>query len=181
MNSSGQTLVRIGKVFAIHLVFAGLLYGLALYVMGNFDNASLAIREQYDSNEVMQLLGAAKSKMIGWYVAAMAGSWLLASLFVAIAQRRRLIVRAASEARGSMGLWFALFVLALGLTAFFFWRQITLADVAQMLLDGKYLLMVTLGFVVQMLAFWLSSGLAVTVTLKPAVPLAESILPDFWN
>lgn len=182
MNStSGQVLVRMGKAAAIYLVFAGLLYALALYLLGNFDNASQAVREQYEANEVLVLLGATRSKVIGWFMASLAASWLLSSLFLAIAQRRKQVVRSTAEGRRSMPLWIALFLLALGLTTFFWWRQVSLADVAQMLLDGKYLLLVTTGFVANMLAFWLATGLAVTITLKPAVPLAESLLPEFWN
>ncbi|MEY4953654.1 MAG: hypothetical protein RL299_2078 [Pseudomonadota bacterium] len=181
MSASAITLVRVGKSLAVHLVFAGLLYGLALYVMGNFDNASLTMREQYDSNEVLQLLGAARSKLIGWYMLALAFSWLLSSLFLAISQRRMAVVRGHAEARRSMPLWIVLFVLVIAVTGFVFWRQVSLTDVAQMLLDSKYLLLTTIGFVVPMIAYWLACGLAVTITLKPAVPMAESLLPEFWN
>lgn len=181
MSTSGITLVRVGKSLAVHLVFAALLYGLALWVLGNFDNASLTMREQYDSNEVLQLLGAAKSKVIGWFMLSLAFSWLFSSLFLAVCQRRKAVVRGHAEGRRSMPLWIILFVLMLAATAFLFWRQVSLADVAQMLLDSKYLLLTSVGFVVPMIAYWLATGLAVTITLKPAVPLAESLLPEFWN
>ena len=80
-----------------------------------------------------------------------------------------------------MPLWIVLFVLVIVATGFVFWRQVSLTDVAQMLLDSKYLLLTTIGFVVPMIAYWLACGLAVTITLKPAVPMAESLLPEFWN
>lgn len=182
MSQSAAIIVRAGKALSIHLLFAGLLYGIAVFVTGNFDNANLNVRNQYiDSKDVMRFLAAVQDKIVGWYFTALGASWLIAALFISFAQRREDRVRSDAEGRESMPLWIGLFVLFLAAAGFFFWLQISLGGVAAMLVDGKYLMLTVIGFVGSGLAFWLATGLTVTISLKPAVPLAETLLPSFWN
>ena len=181
MSRNGTIIVRAGKALAVYLIFAALLYGLAIVVTGNFDNASPSLREQYDANGVLSFLGVVKSKIVGWNITSLIQSWLIASFFLSVSQHRESKVSSDSQGRRSMSLWVALFVLALAGTGFAFWRFITVAEIAAMLLDGKFMMLAVAGFVSSGLAFWLATGLAVTITLKPAVPLAETLLPSFWN
>ena len=181
MSSSAQSVVRSGKALIVHLLFAALLYGLAYLLMSNYDSASVLVRDQYESDDVMLFLQAAQSKMVGWFLLSLLVSWLAATLFIALCQRKSQVVRGDTEARKSMPLWIILFVVVLGLAAFLWWREVSLAEVAQMLLDNNYLILVTAGFVLTAIAFWVSTGLAVITSLKPAVPGAESLLPNFWN
>lgn len=181
MNKSADIIVRAGRALSVHLLFAALLYGFAVFFTGNFENATVAVREQYESNDVMRLLGAVQSKIVSWYFTALGASWLYAALFISMAQNREGRVRSDSEGRRYMPLWIGLFILVLVTTGLFFWLQISSGDVAATMVNGKYLMLAVMGFVASSLSFWLATGLAVTITLKPAVPLAEILLPSFWN
>jgi hypothetical protein len=181
MNKSADIIVRAGRALSVHLLFAALLYGFAVFFTGNFENATVAVREQYESNDVMQLLGAVQSKTVSWYFTALGASWLLAALFISIAQSREGSVRSDAEARRYMPHWTGLFILFLVTSGLSFWLQISLGNVAATLINGKYLMLAVVGFAASSLAFWMATGLAVTISLKPAVPLAEMLLPSFWN
>lgn len=181
MHSPAESLLRIGKSLAVHIVVGLLLYGLAVYLLGSFDAASDTVREQYEEANVMQLLASTRSTIIGWYVCALVASWACSAIFLILANFQREKVRIDSDMRRALPAWIALFVVTMGLAAFLWWRQVSLADVAAMLLDSNYLTLVTAGHIGTALAYWLGSGLAVALTLKPSVPLARTLLPNFWN
>lgn len=181
MHSPADSVVRSGKSLAVHIVFALLLYALASLLLSHFDTASEAMREQYEETEVLQLLAGARATIVGWYVAALAISWLCSTVFLVTANLKRPHVRSKSDARKAMPVWIAMFVVAIVATAFLWWRQVSLADVASTLLDDDYLLLATAGYVGTALAFWLGTGLAVALTLKPSVPMASTALPEIWN
>jgi hypothetical protein len=103
------------------------------------------------------------------------------NLFISIAQSREGSVRSDAEARRYMPHWTGRFILFLVTSGLSFWLQISLGNVAATLINGKYLMLAVVGFAASSLAFWMATGLAVTISLKPAVPLAEMLLPSFWN
>lgn len=181
MHSPAESVLRIGKSLAVHIVIGVLLYGLAVYLLGSFDAASDTLREQYEETEVMQLLASTRSTLIGWFVVALIISWVGSSIFLITANWMRKDVRIASDGRKALPAWIILFLISIAMTTFVWWREVSLGDVAAMLLDGNYLTLVTAGQVGTALAFWLGTGLAVALTLKPSVPLAQTLLPNMWN
>lgn len=181
MHSPAESVLRIGKSLAVHIVIGVLLYGLAVYLLGSFDAASDTLREQYEETEVMQLLASTRSTLIGWFVVALIISWVGSSIFLITANWMRKDVRIASDGRKALPAWIILFLISIAMTTFVWWREVSLGDVAAMLLDGNYLTLVTAGQVGAALAFWLGTGLAVALTLKPSVPLAQTLLPNMWN
>ncbi len=181
MHSPAESVLRIGKSLAVHIVIGVLLYALAVFLLGNFDAASDTLREQYEETEVMQLLASTRSTLISWYVIALVISWACSAIFLIVANLKRKSVRIASDGRKALPIWIILFLVSIALTTFVWWREVSLGDVASMLLDGNYLALVTAGQVGTALAFWLGTGLAVALTLKPSVPLAQTLLPNMWN
>lgn len=181
MYSPADTVIRAGKSLAVHIVFGLLLYALAVLLLSDFDSASQSLREQYEEAEVMQLLAASRTTIVAWYASSLALSWVFSAIFLWVANYRQSAVRHRSNERLAMPVWVVMFVLSIAATALLWFRMVSLADVATMLLDGDYLLLVSLGELGQALAMWAGSGLAVTLALKPSVPLAETLLPEIWN
>lgn len=182
MYSPADTAVRMGKSLAVHIVFGLLICLLAFLLLGSFDAASDLLREQYEEPEVLRLLADARARFVGWATASLAMSWVFSSAFLWIANLRRRGVRHGVDERKVLPWWIALFVVAIGTTALQWWRMVSQTDVAAMLASADYLLLVTTVTIGQPLAFWAATGLAVALTLKPSVPLAETLLPtQVWN
>lgn len=180
MNPNRDAIIRIGKAVLVHLVLMAIAYGALLMLLGDFDSASDTVRDTYDEAGVMQQLAAARAQLLAWYLGGLIVSLIASAVFLFAAQQARAKVRSASEGRRSLPLWIVLFLVVAVLTGFVWWRQVSIPSVAALVLDSDYLWLVTLGSLFPLLAYWLSTGLAVTITLKPSVPGA-GLLPRMWN
>jgi hypothetical protein len=187
MGPLNEIIVRAGKSLAVHLLMGAMFYGLALWLMGSYESANEALRTRAETEgwenpaaSIEALLGTARNSMIGWFMISLIVSWLCSSLFLAFAQRRQPHTRNGREGGQALPVWILLFVLSIVACAVLWWRD-GITNLAAMVVDMNYLLLVSAGYLGVVLAYWLGSGLAVTITLKPSVPLANSLLPRFWN
>ncbi len=177
-NDLSETIVRIGKSLAIHLPIAAIVMGLIYWLTSNFTDASEDLRANYDPQAVMDTLQLVRSSLWEWLVIALIVSFLCSALFIAAAQRRH--PRNPSEGASRKAMWVALMLAMLVATGVLWWLYVSQAEVQVQLMGGNYSGAVTLVGIGTMLAYYLSTALAVTVTMKPSVP-ASGVLPTFWN
>ena len=187
MSPISEIIVRAGRSLAVHLLMGLMLYGLALWLMGSYESANEALRTRAETEgwenptaSIAALLGTARNNVIGWFMVSLVVSWLCSTLFLAIAQRRRPLTRNGREGAQALQVWIVLFALSIVACAALWWRD-GITNLSTIMVDRNYLLLVLAGHLGVVLAYWLGSGLAVTITLKPSVPLANSLLPRFWN
>jgi hypothetical protein len=173
-----QTLIRTVKSLAVHLVFAALLMGLIWWKTSAFTDASDSLRTDFAQEDVMATLDIVRSNLWEWSLDSLFASFILSSLFIALAQRRH--PRNPIEGGSRKGLWGGLLLGAIIIVGGLWWQTISKAEVQTQLMSGNYLTAVasvTLGTII---AYWLATALAVTITMKPSVPLSGP-LPTFWN
>ena len=178
-----ETIVRIGKSLAIHLLAAVLIVAVIYLVTNDFEDASTGERRRFADAEDMQasiaiVLATARGLMMRWALFSLSGGFVLSGLFLSVAQRRH--PRNPSEGASRLPLWIGLLVVLLVLCFGFWWQQVSLGDVSTLLMPAGYLSALTAGTIGTLLAFYLATALSVVRTMKPSVPLS-ALLPSFWN
>ena len=180
----GETVVRIGKALLIHFLI-GIAVLATIWLMSDaFEDASLALQTKYAEADdlgasVLNELGDARSQMLKWAILALSFSWLCSSLFVALAQHRG--ARGYSEGGGLFAAWIGLFIVTLLAATAAWWRQVSVLDIGTLIASNNYAISLIAGFVGTTFAYYLATGLAVRLSMKPSVPLADVLLPNFWN
>jgi hypothetical protein len=173
-----QTLIRIVKSLGIHGLFAAILTGLIWWKTSAFTDASDGFRTDFSQEDVMATLDIVRGNLWEWSLYGLAASFILSALFLSIAQRRH--PRNPIEGASHKGLWGGLLLGAIIIVGGLWWQFISQAEVQTQLMSGNYLtavIGVTLGTII---AYWIATALAVTITMKPSVPLS-GFLPTFWN
>ncbi|MEG3180077.1 hypothetical protein [Sphingomonas sp. LT1P40] len=182
-NEIGDILIRIGKALLIYLVIGAALLGLIFWLTSDFESASLMLRAQFADAEdaqtsVMVILDQARLHLVYWMLTSLAASLICASLFLSFAQSRR--PRNAIEGGSYKARWIALLIVALSLSVLCWWQFVSVADVAGALVSKSYVLVLVCVGLGNLLAYYLATGLAVTMTMKPSVPMG-TLLPNSWN
>jgi heme/copper-type cytochrome/quinol oxidase subunit 4 len=180
----GETVVRIGKALLIHVLIGIAVLGTIWFMADVFEDASLELQTRYqgandNGASVLNELGYARSSMVSWAITALALSWLSSSLFIFLGQRRA--ARGYAEGGSLFATWIGLFILALIAATTAWWRQVSLLDIGTLIASSNYAKSLVAGFVGTALAYYLATGLAVRLSLKRSVPLADVLLPNFWN
>ncbi|HYI40306.1 MAG TPA: hypothetical protein VE053_08310 [Allosphingosinicella sp.] len=180
----GETIVRIGKALLIHLLIGAGVLATIWFMADTFGDASLALQNDYaeaadGGASVLNELGDARGQMLKWAILALSFSWLFSSLFVALAQRRA--ARGYSEGGSMFAAWIGLFIVTILAAVAAWWRQVSLLDIGTLIASNNYAISLVTGFIGTALAYYLATGLAVRLPLKRSVPLADVLLPNFWN
>jgi hypothetical protein len=180
----GETIVRIGKALLIH-VLIGIAVLATIWLMADaFEDASLTLQTKYaeaadGGASVLNELGDARSQMLEWGVLALSASWLCSSLFVALAQHRG--ARGYSEGGSMFATWIGLFILTILAAVAGWWRLVSLLDIGTLIASNNYAISLVVTFIGTALAYYLATGVAVRLPMKRSVPLADVLLPNFWN
>lgn len=180
----GETVVRIGKSLLIH-VLVGLAVLATIWFMADaFEDASLALQAKYAEADdmgasVMNELGEARGHLLAWGILALTISWLSSSLFIALAQNRG--ARGYSEGGSLFATWIGLFIFTMLGAVVAWWRQVSLLDIGSLVASTNYSISLVIGFIGTALAYYLATGVAVRLSMKPSVPLSDVLLPKFWN
>lgn len=175
------TLVRAGTSLAVHAAFGVIV--IAAVLLSSHGEAAMnrQLRGNYPDSpfdDIAYLLDQPRHELLIWGAVSLVAGWLASIWFLRQAELLR--PRSPAEGAALRGLWFGMLIATLAVTAAGFVYWVILAK-----LEGFFAtppltvaeLAVGLG---TPLAFWLATGLAVTLTVKPSVPLG-GLLPATWN
>jgi magnesium-transporting ATPase (P-type) len=172
-----SALVRIFWALLIHVGWFILAAGL-LYVAGAGESAlSDATRDQYRDNPALidQIRTDALWHLLNWAFLSLAASWLLASLWLFIAERQR--PRTPAEGAAKRGLWVILLLVTLAAMAAIGWSRLAQTGVTMDLAASTMTTgILTVSFTV-LLAYFTATAMSVKQVMRPSVPFS-SILPN---
>lgn len=178
-----SAIVRIGKGLIVHMLLAVIAIGIIWLMVNSFDDASQSLRDQFadaadDGESVLSYVADARGKLIEWAVAAMAVGWLLASLFVSIADRRE--VRGYEDSDSMKSHWWGLGVSMVLAGIGLLWFQVIATDVMLNVESGSLWISVAAVAFLALLSFFIATAWCVKLTMKRSVPLS-GLIPDSWN
>jgi hypothetical protein len=172
---------RIAKSLGVNILFLLLALGAVYLLVRGADSLSetsrLALRLASAASLDIRV-GDARSQLMVWTLAIFVISWLTSSLFLLSAEQARPITR--EDGKQRMGMWAAMLMLTLGMVGFVAWFTLFHTSVNALLSLYTFGSTIALCVVLNLLAYYLATALAVKRTMRPSVPLGEA-MPSFWS
>ena len=172
---------RIAKSFFVNLLFCGLALLTIFLLVRGADSLSDRIRQSLADASLASLLvrvGDYRAQMLLWCLIIFAISWLTSSLFLASAEQVRPENRQQGGSR--LGLWVFMLIATLGLLTITAWFNLFRSGLAGFLSFDAFGSVLVVAVLLNVLAFYLATGLVVKQVMRPSVPFAEG-LPKFWS
>lgn len=172
-----ETLIRSIKAFGLHLLLGLIAFGVIYWLTNGFESASEQLRNKMvDTDDVeaavLVELAEARFTLMQWAFISLTVSWITTTVFLYAAQRHE--PRSDAEAQQRFGVWGTLLILTLGLSAFLWWRWVSLAQIALALMSDHYTMILATSFAATALGYYLSTALFVKNAAKPSVPGARA-------
>jgi hypothetical protein len=170
---------RIARSFFINFFFLLLALGLIFLLVRGIDALSEDVLRRYQTlNSRLTVVGDTRGRLMIWCVVIFLSSWITSSLFLVSAERVRPENR--SQGASRLGLWVVLLILTVGVIAFYSWFGLFRNSILVYLASDSFGPALIGGIILNLLAYYFATGLAVKRTMRPSVPFGEA-LPAFGS
>lgn len=177
----GRLMVQALIVIAIHLLFGGLVTGLAYYMTSDPGYVAQVALDAANGTENAQLaidyaLEDGFAMLMGWTVQSFIASSIFAVIF--LLGTASLSPQIEEDSRSRMPLWAFLLIALILCIAILWWFGIVDAGIADLLVGTAYVVTGLVGGVLLVIAYYVATATCVKSTMQPSVPLS-AIMPSF--